>query len=113
MYNTLSELFANFNSFFKISADHPQLGPYQLNFTGTGGGQYVATINGTQIVFTPGTVENPVSVMEADTASFLAVYNGEKTFYELLSTGKMKFLKGHQGFMEISNYSTRKQNATE
>lgn len=110
---TAAEIFSNYGSRFSLPSNHPILGPLQINLTGPGGGSWVITVSGIILTAVAGTDSNATSVMEADTASYIDVCNGVKTYYDLLSTGKMKILKGHKNFLELSQYIINNVGASE
>lgn len=107
-FASLEELFAKFDTLFNLPETHPVLGPYQINLTGSGGGSWYVTISGTKLTANSGTIDNPISVIEAVALDYLDVHNGNKTYADLLSDGKMKILKGHGNIFQLSNYSTKK-----
>lgn len=104
MFNTIEELFAQYDKTIDMIKNHPVKGPIQYHITGEGGGDWYLEIDGVDIIVHKGTVENPVSVVECDATAYLDLKNGKLTHEDVLKSNKMKLIKGIRNVILLSNY---------
>ncbi len=107
MFNTVEEIFAQYDKTIDMVKNHPVKGPIQYHITGEGGGDWYLLINDVDIVVYSGRIDNPVSVVECDAATYLDLKNGKVGHSEILKANKMKLIKGIKNVLKLSEYMVK------